>query len=502
MNPIFLSYAHEDAESAREIYQLLIGNQLSVWMDEKDILPGQDWKLAIESAINQCDIFIACLSKTSVTKKGFVQKELRTAYEVLDNLPEERVFIIPVRLDNCSAPSRLKNIQWADFYSPEGKEKLLEAILAHTPNPEIEPTTFRQPKNSGVASIISRAPKKNEPFYDVGERLGIVRQELNAKSSDFFEALGLQSEREYLEMESKTEEVPLSVLKKVHNLTGVSLGWLKHGEEPRYEIDVEYFYPVKKGLEYIVKLNPKKVFFTLGLPNHGLENLLPENLSTGIVVQTGKYRYQVIDYGMSLNFWEWIENFGLISPYFEFLSILLDRYYGHNGIALSRSQHKQLFEGKIHFISALKQADGKYSNWPEAVLDTNYQKHPKTFYEKRYGKWVTKLHNSYNKIMADIALDHEFDQTLTALCDNLKNQGLDVSQLQEEIKQNQGVFAVKRLFFRNKGLELFANLKEKNLLGQSMEVLVIQRHFQPLFTKNEVAKAHQRLEEAGFFKQQ
>jgi hypothetical protein len=52
-----------------------------------------------------------------MSKKGYVRKELRIALEVLDQYPESKAFIIPVRLDEC-APShhRLNDLQRADLF--------------------------------------------------------------------------------------------------------------------------------------------------------------------------------------------------------------------------------------------------------------------------------------------------------------------------------------------------------------------------------------------------
>ena len=43
-------------------------------------------------------------------------------------------------------------------------------------------------------------------------------------------------------------------------------------------------------------------------------------------------------------------------------------------------------------------------------------------------------------------------------------------------------------------------LWEMKSLSKSMEALVIQERFRPLFTPKEIAEAHRRLAELGFFK--
>ena len=42
------------------------------------------------------------LSVDSVTKEGYLQKEIRQALDVANEKPEGSIFLIPARLDNCS----------------------------------------------------------------------------------------------------------------------------------------------------------------------------------------------------------------------------------------------------------------------------------------------------------------------------------------------------------------------------------------------------------------
>ena len=86
-NHVFLSYAREDIEIAQRIYIDLISIGVEVWFDKKNLRPGEKWKTAISKAIKECKYFLAIISKTSVDKKGFVQKELHQTLEVLEKIP-------------------------------------------------------------------------------------------------------------------------------------------------------------------------------------------------------------------------------------------------------------------------------------------------------------------------------------------------------------------------------------------------------------------------------
>ena len=95
---IFLSYAREDMGMAKQLYNDLKRYGLDVWLDTESLLPGDRWKDRIQDAIENSNYFIALLSTKSVNKKGFVQKELKTALEVLDLFLNSKRFILPVRL--------------------------------------------------------------------------------------------------------------------------------------------------------------------------------------------------------------------------------------------------------------------------------------------------------------------------------------------------------------------------------------------------------------------
>lgn len=73
---IFLCHASEDKEKVRALYKKLNNGVFRPWFDEIDILPGQDWDLEINKAVHNSHIVIVCLSKTSVSKTGYLQKEI------------------------------------------------------------------------------------------------------------------------------------------------------------------------------------------------------------------------------------------------------------------------------------------------------------------------------------------------------------------------------------------------------------------------------------------
>lgn len=78
----------------------------------------------------QPDVFLVCLSARSVTKRGYLNREIVTALDIADEQPEGAIFIIPVRLEPCSVPDRLSRWQWVNLYEDGGYERLRAALRA------------------------------------------------------------------------------------------------------------------------------------------------------------------------------------------------------------------------------------------------------------------------------------------------------------------------------------------------------------------------------------
>jgi len=113
----FISYAREDIDWARKIASSLKKIGAQPWIDEEELLPGQDWKSHILRALKSCSHVIVLISKNSVNKRGFVQKEVKKSLELLDEFPPDSIFLLPVRLDK-SEPKylSLSKLNWIDIY--------------------------------------------------------------------------------------------------------------------------------------------------------------------------------------------------------------------------------------------------------------------------------------------------------------------------------------------------------------------------------------------------
>lgn len=67
---VFLCHGSEDKETVRQLYLDLREDDADPWLDEKNIIGGQDWDTEIQKAVKSSDAILVCLSSRSVRKEG------------------------------------------------------------------------------------------------------------------------------------------------------------------------------------------------------------------------------------------------------------------------------------------------------------------------------------------------------------------------------------------------------------------------------------------------
>jgi len=97
-------------------------------MDKKDILPGEVWEPAIQKAIRSSDFFLVCLSPNSVNRRGQIQKEIKRALNIWEEMLVDDIYLIPVRLEECDVPDSLRRFQWVNLFEADSWARLVQAI--------------------------------------------------------------------------------------------------------------------------------------------------------------------------------------------------------------------------------------------------------------------------------------------------------------------------------------------------------------------------------------
>lgn len=125
---VFLCHASQDKPAVRGLYTNLCKDGFDPWLDEENLVPGQDWELEIRRAVRKSDAVVVCLSNGSVSKEGYLQRELRFVLDVADEKPEGTIFVVPVKLEDCELPDRLRALHCVTLSAPGGYDKLKLAL--------------------------------------------------------------------------------------------------------------------------------------------------------------------------------------------------------------------------------------------------------------------------------------------------------------------------------------------------------------------------------------
>ncbi len=125
---VFLCHAPEDEPRAVELYERLAGDGVQCWMEAVDLRPGQDRDQEIRQAVQRSRHVLACVSRRSLTDRGYLRHQLHEAVQVADEQPEGATFLVPVRLEACPIPQRLARWHWVDLFTASGHERLLATL--------------------------------------------------------------------------------------------------------------------------------------------------------------------------------------------------------------------------------------------------------------------------------------------------------------------------------------------------------------------------------------
>lgn len=156
---VFLSHNSKDKPTVRELAEVLKLNDVSVWLDEEQLLPGRPWQSMLENAIRSCRTIAVLVGSEGIGPWENEEMRAFLSMAVSDKRP-----VIPVLLPK--APSRvdlpifLQSFTWVDLrdgLTDEGISRLLWGITGRKPGapkgvvepvveiPDYEPEIVRTP---------------------------------------------------------------------------------------------------------------------------------------------------------------------------------------------------------------------------------------------------------------------------------------------------------------------------------------------------------------------
>jgi formylglycine-generating enzyme required for sulfatase activity len=265
---VFLCHSSNDKPAVRELYQKLRAESwIQPWLDEEELYPGQDWSMEIEKAVEAADAIIVCLSKGSITKEGYVQRELRIVLDFADYKPEGTLYVIPVRLEECDPPRRLRAWQYADYFEGQ-RERAFNRLLVSlkrrseslglgTEEPILEESKLVKKEISGMAWLDDYASKHARNLEDLTDKPKIeMSKSVGVTSSQSIKSVGNSIDKiehltqTLLGLDSSTVEYPSKItlsngIEFVNVPAGKFLMGSNNGddaEKPQHSVNISYNY--------------------------------------------------------------------------------------------------------------------------------------------------------------------------------------------------------------------------------------------------------------------
>ena len=124
---VFLAHSSHDKKAVRDIYHLLNLDGFAPWLDEVSLVPGQDGNTKIKRAVQTSQAVAVFLSRNSMDRDGYVHKEIALALDYAERQREGSIFVIPIRLEDCTVPDRRTHLHWVEL--PETGFSLGQAYL-------------------------------------------------------------------------------------------------------------------------------------------------------------------------------------------------------------------------------------------------------------------------------------------------------------------------------------------------------------------------------------
>jgi hypothetical protein len=132
----FISYSRVNKDFAVRLARELKSEGFAVWLDQLDIPAGARWDVELEQALEESEIFMVIMTAAAISSEN-VRDEIGYA---IDNGKR----FLPVLLEPCNVPLRLRRFQYVDFTNKnfdegvDSAKELLRTLIAQPTSPRIE----------------------------------------------------------------------------------------------------------------------------------------------------------------------------------------------------------------------------------------------------------------------------------------------------------------------------------------------------------------------------
>jgi len=106
---VFISSSESGTRLAEELARALEARNVRTWLGKRDVSAGEDWRAAVESAIESADLFLFVVTPEA-TVSPWVRREWQMALKHYWDDPEGRR-LIPVLVGGAEPPPFLQDLQ-------------------------------------------------------------------------------------------------------------------------------------------------------------------------------------------------------------------------------------------------------------------------------------------------------------------------------------------------------------------------------------------------------
>jgi len=173
MPRVFISHSSEDKPFVEKLANDLTEQGIYVWFDAKELAIGDSIVGEVFKAIDTSDYFIAVLSENSVNSE-WVKAEQNIA--LMRKFSDKGISIIPIKIDDCTVPTPLTDILYADFATTDYSSAINAVIKVLLQ--EKEPVISEEEKHAAIeenqVSVTDISREKSESCPTILSELSIA----------------------------------------------------------------------------------------------------------------------------------------------------------------------------------------------------------------------------------------------------------------------------------------------------------------------------------------
>ena len=197
----FLSYSRANKDFAIRLAKELKSEGFDIWLDQLDIPLGARWDVEVERALEESEIFMIIMTPASIGSEN-VRDEIGYA---IDNGKR----FLPVLLENCIVPLRLRRFQYVDFTNKsfdDGVEAAKGLLRGLVGQPTIPRAEFTGSQNQAEAERKAKEEADRLAALKAEEeRLAKEKADLERKSKEEAERLYAQKTEEERQAKAKAD---------------------------------------------------------------------------------------------------------------------------------------------------------------------------------------------------------------------------------------------------------------------------------------------------------